>query len=258
MKNTLSVSLIQAPIILEKKETNLSNFFSLINQIKSTDIILLPEMFNTGFCIESAHLAESMNGKTIKWMKNIVRRKQCAIAGTLMIIENNKVYNRLIWISKNEKIFKYDKRHLFSLMNEDKYLNAGKERLIVNENGWNICPLICYDLRFPVFSRNNVDYDLLIFLANWPSKRIHAWDTLLKARSIENQCITIGLNRTSEPNDQIEYNGHSAVYDNFGNKIFYAGETKEKVETIILNKDSITKQRKKLNFLKDRDEFIIL
>ena len=143
-------------------------------------------------------------------------------------------------------------------MNEDKYLNAGKERLIVNENGWKICPLICYDLRFPVFSRNNVDYDLLIFLANWPSKRIHAWDTLLKARSIENQCITIGLNRTSEPNDQIEYKGHSAEYENFGNEIFYAGETKEKVETIILNKESIIKQRKKLNFLKDRDEFIIL
>ena len=221
MKNTLSVSLIQAPIILEKKETNLSNFFSLINQIKSTDIILLPEMFNTGFSPSSVLLAESMNGPTVAWMKERAKRKKCAIAGSLIIVEEKKYYNRLIWVTKNGRISHYDKRHLFSLVKEEEFISRGNERLIVELEGYKICPLICYDLRFPVFSRNNVEYDMLIYVANWPEVRIDAWNTLLKARAIENQCYTVGVNRVGIDGNGVAFNGHSQVFDLFGTKLLH-------------------------------------
>jgi predicted amidohydrolase len=192
MKQNLNLSLIQSHIFWEDVDKNLSHFERLISTISETDIILLPEMFNTSFCPKSTHLAEKMEGKTINWMKEISKQKNCAISGTLMITEKKKVFNRLVWISASGKIHTYDKHHLFSLIKEERYISKGQGRLIIEEQGWKICPLICYDLRFPVFSRNNVDYHLLIYLANWPIKRIDAWDTLLKARSIENQCFTIG------------------------------------------------------------------
>ena len=176
-------------------------------------------MFNTAFCPDAHHLAEEMNGQTINWMQEIANKKNSAIAGTLMIRENNNIYNRLIWISKNGKISKYDKRHLFSIAKEQKFLSKGNKRLIIELNGWKICPLICYDLRFPVFSRNNINYDVLIYLANWPNKRIDAWKTLLKARSLENQCYTIGLNRVGKDGNKIHFSGHSVVYDVVGKEL---------------------------------------
>ena len=216
MKKNLNISLIQSDIFWENIAKNLAHLTSLISEIEKTDVILLPEMFNTAFCPNSNHLAETMNGKTINWMKNIAKKRDCAISGSLMVKEKGKIYNRLVWISKNGMISHYDKRHLFSLAKENKYITKGEERIIIEINGWRILPLICYDLRFPVFSRNNVDYDILIYLANWPTKRIDSWTTLLKARAIENQCFTIGVNRVGIDGSGVSFNGESKVYGVFG------------------------------------------
>ena len=214
-------------------------------------------MFNTAFCPISNHLAETMNDKTVNWMQEIAKQKKCAIAGSLMIKANEKIYNRLIWISKNGEISTYDKRHLFSLINENEFLSKGKDRLIIEEGGWKICPLICYDLRFPVFSRNNIDYDILIYLANWPIKRIDAWDTLLKARAIENQCYTIGVNRIGEDENKIQFNGHSKMFDAFGKELLSANENKEAVLQIEISINDLKFKRQQMNFLQDRDSFTL-
>jgi omega-amidase len=256
MKN-INITLIQSSLFWEDVEMNLSHFDKLISEIKETDIILLPEMFNTAFCPKSNYLAETMEGKTVTWMKGMSKNKDCAIAGTLMISENEKVFNRLVWISKNGTIHTYDKHHLFSLIKEERYISKGKGRLIVEEEGWKVCPLICYDLRFPVFSRNDVDYDVLIYLSNWPVKRIEAWDTLLKARSIENQCYTVGVNRVGKDGNEIPFNGHSKVFDAFGKKILSATENIEEVLQIKISLDDLKLKRRQMNFLQDRDDFTL-
>jgi omega-amidase len=258
MKETLNITLVQSQLFWEDVEKNISHFDALISEISETDIILLPEMFNTSFCPKSNHLAENMDGKTVRWMKEIAETKGCAISGTLMISENKKVYNRLLWISKNGDIHTYDKHHLFSLIKEERYISKGEGRLIVTEQGWKICPLICYDLRFPVFSRNDVEYDVLIYLANWPVKRIDAWDTLLKARSIENQCYTIGVNRVGEDSNEIPFNGHSKVFDAFGKKLFSTTENKEEVLQFEISLDDLKLKRRQMNFLQDRDTFSLI
>jgi predicted amidohydrolase len=257
MKNSLNITLIQTSLFWENVEKNLSHFDKLISEISDTDIILLPEMFNTAFCPKSNHLAETMEGETVSWMKEIAKNKNSAIAGTLMIKEGEKAFNRLVWISKNRTIHTYDKHHLFSLIKEERYISKGTGRLIIEEDGWRICPLICYDLRFPVFSRNDVDYDLLIYLANWPIKRIDAWDTLLKARSIENQCYTIGVNRVGEDGNGIPFNGHSKVFDAFGKKLLFSTENKEEILQIEIFLDDLKLKRRQMNFLQDRDNFTL-
>jgi len=256
MKN-LNITLIQSSLFWKDVEMNLSHFDKIISEIKETDIILLPEMFNTSFCPKSNHLAETMDDKTVSWMKEISQNKDCAIAGTLMIKEGEKVFNRLVWISKSGIIYTYDKHHLFSLIKEERYISKGESRLIVEEYGWRICPLICYDLRFPVFSRNDVDYDLLIYLANWPVKRIEAWDTLLKARSIENQCYTVGVNRVGKDGNKILFNGHSKVFDAFGKKLLSNTENIEEVLQIKISLDDLKLKRRQMNFLQDRDNFTL-
>ena len=255
MKTNFKITLIQAELIWKDVVKNLSHFENLIADISNTDLILLPEMFNTAFCPKSVNLAETMTGKTVNWMQAISQNKNCAIAGTLMIKEGNCVYNRLVWISKEGVIFTYDKRHLFSLIKEEKTITKGKARLIVKMNGWGICPLICYDLRFPVFSRNNIDYDILIYLANWPIKRIDAWNSLLKARAIENQCYVIGLNRVGDDGNGVSFNGNSKVFDAFGEQLFSAPKNKEEILQITLSIDDLKLKRKQMNFLQDRDEF---
>jgi len=257
MKEILTITLIQSNLFWEDVDANLSHFNNLLSDVKEIDIILLPEMFNTAFCLESNHLAETMEGKTISWMKEISKQKNCAITGTLMVKENGKVYNRLVWILKNGEIHTYDKHHLFSLLKEEIHIEKGVGRLIVEVDGWKICPLICYDLRFPVFSRNNVDYDILIYLANWPIKRIDAWDALLKARAIENQAYTIGVNRVGEDGNGIPFNGHSKVFDAFGKELLSAIENKVEVLQINLSLDDLKLKRRQMNFLQDRDEFTL-
>ena len=258
MKTHLNITLIQSDLFWENVNSNLSSFGKLISNIKGADIILLPEMFNTSFSPKSSHLAESMDGKTINWMKDISKAKGCAIAGTLMVKEDGKVFNRLVWVSKSETIYTYDKHHLFSLIKEEKYISKGEKRLIVELDGYKICPLICYDLRFPVFSRNDMEYDLLIYLANWPVKRIDAWDALLKARSIENQCYTIGVNRVGEDGNEIPFNGHSKVFDAFGKELFSATENKEEVLQFEISLGDLKLKRRQMNFLQDRDNFSLL
>tara|TARA_B100000700_G_C15026522_1_gene848438 strand:+ start:729 stop:1505 length:777 start_codon:yes stop_codon:yes gene_type:complete len=257
MKKHLNLSLIQSNVFWKNVNKNLDQFEKLISQVTETDIILLPEMFNTAFCPKSSNLAEKMNGKTISWMRKISNQKNCSIAGTLMVSENQKIYNRLVWISASGKIQTYDKYHLFSLINEEKYISKGEGRLIIEEQGWKICPLICYDLRFPVFSRNNVNYDLLIYLANWPIRRIDAWDTLLKARSIENQCYTVGVNRVGEDKNKVSFNGHSKAFDVFGAELISGKDNKEEVLNISLCLDDLKLKRRQMNFLKDVDSFTL-
>jgi len=257
MKN-LVITIIQSNLFWENSAANLANFEKVISKIKETSIILLPEMFNTAFCPKSNHLAERMDGKTISWMKDISKTKDCAISGTLMIKEGENIFNRLVWISKKGTIQTYDKHHLFSLIKEERYISKGKGRLIIELEGWKICPLICYDLRFPVFSRNDVEYDALIYLANWPVKRIDSWDTLLKARSIENQCYTIGVNRVGKDGNEIPFNGHSKVFNAFGEELFSATENREEILQFEISLDDLKLKRRQMNFLQDRDDFRLL
>ncbi|MBE0423848.1 MAG: amidohydrolase, partial [Lutibacter sp.] len=229
-----------------------------INQInEQVDLIILPEMFTTGFNMHPQKIGDTMHGETVVWMRKIASEKNAAIAGSVIIFENNNFYNRFLFVHPSGEINFYDKRHLFTLAGEDKVYVAGKEKLIVEYKGWKICPLVCYDLRFPVWARNTEDYDLLIYVANWPKIRIAAWDTLLKARAIENMCYTIGVNRVGVDANNYEYNGHSAAYDCLGEQVAETTENKEETIIFTLNKNHISETRNKLGFLNDRDSFEI-
>ncbi|MEZ4793528.1 MAG: amidohydrolase [Gelidibacter sp.] len=219
------------------------------------DVIVLPEMFTTGFTMNPSGVAETMQGETVAWMKDWASQKQAAITGSLVIKEHNTYYNRLLFVHPNGTVETYDKRHTFSLAGEDKVYSAGTKKLIVTYKGWKICPLICYDLRFPVWSRNIEDYDVLIYVANWPKVRIAAWDTLLKARAIENMSYCIGANRVGLDGNNHEYSGHSAAYDVLGNQLDTIPCDKEAIEIVTLNKEELETYRSKLNFLEDRDRF---
>jgi len=254
----MKVALIQTELHWENPLKNRNHFESKINSIQEPiDLILLPEMFSTGFTMHPFTVAESNNGATLAWMKTIAKEKNSAIIGSLIIEESNQFFNRLVFVLPSGEIQTYDKRHLFSLAGEDKIYTAGTEKLIVDYKGFKICPLICYDLRFPVFSRNTVDYDLLIYVANWPKPRIKAWDALLKGRAIENMCFTVGVNRIGTDYNKHEYSGHSQAIDCFGNYLVEP-QDKEGVFIINLNKDELHEARGKFNFLADRDDFSIL
>ena len=255
MKNELEISVIQSKIICKNKSANLKCFDKQISEIKSSDIILLPEMFNSGFYPKEKKLAEKMDGETVNWMLQKSIKNKCSIAGTLMILEGTKIYNRLVWVNNKQEIFFYDKVHLFSMGKEDKHINKGNKRLIIEDYGWKICPLICYDIRFPVFSRNNVNYDILVYLANWPIARIEAWDILLKARAIENQCFTFGVNRVGIDNNHVKYNGSSAAYNYSGKKILSTTRNTVCVNSVKIYKSEIETYRKKMNFLNDMEEY---
>ena len=257
MNSNLEISIFQIDLAYKDKLKNYNTIDLLSEKINKTDIILLPEMFNTSFVPSDISLAEKMDGQSIKWMKSLSKRKNASVVATLMIEENDQFYNRLVWVSKYGEIYTYDKCHLFSLAKEDYTLTKGTSKIIISENGWNICPLICYDIRFPVFCRNQDDYDLLIFLSSWPEKRINAWDTLLKARAIESQCFTIGVNRGGEDPSGNLFPGHSLAFDSFGNRIVDLSNKKNTIKNVILSKDKLILQRRQMNFLKDRDLFTI-
>lgn len=255
MSNSLTVALIQTSLIWENPEANRKYIEQKVNTINSVDLIVLPEMFTSGFTMNASEVAETMDGKTISWLKDLARLKQAAIVGSLVISENNTYYNRLVCVEPSGKISQYDKRHTFTLAGEHKVYTAGTDKLILDYKGWKICPMVCYDLRFPVWARNIEDYDLLLYVANWPKVRIDAWDTLLKARSVENMAYCIGVNRVGLDGNNYEYSGHSAAYDVLGNRIDSIPESKEAIEIITLEKEHIKKYREKLGFLKDRDSF---
>ncbi|WP_372768505.1 amidohydrolase [Lutibacter sp.] len=258
MQNNLKVVIIQANLVWENPIQNRLNFTEKINQIKEqVDLIILPEMFTTGFSMQPQKIGDTMHGETVKWMRKIASEKDTAITGSVIIFENNNFYNRFLFVHPSGEINFYDKRHLFTLAGEDKVYESGKEKLIVNYKGWKICPLVCYDLRFPVWARNVEAYDLLIYVANWPKTRIAAWDTLLKARAIENMCYTIGVNRVGVDANNYEYNGHSAALNSLGEQVVETQEKQEETVVFTLDKNHISEIRNKLGFLNDRDIFEI-
>lgn len=252
----LRLTLIQTDLTWEEPEVNLAHFENLIDNIKEeTDLILLPEMFTTGFSMQPQPLAEDNDGRTLTWLKKQAQKKNAAISGSVIIREKDKYVNRLFFVLPDGNYHTYDKRHLFSFAGEHNNYAQGTQKLIVEYKGWRICPLICYDLRFPVWARNTENYDLLFYIANWPQRRIMHWDTLLKARSIENICYVAGLNRTgSDPNNNI-YNGHSTVYKPMGEPLPCPDWEKEFTHTFTLEKSFLEETRKKFRFLEDRDEF---
>ena len=254
----MNVALIQTNIIWENPAENRSVLEAKINSITNDiDLLILPEMFTSGFTMNPSSVAETMQGTTIFWLKNIAKAKNCAITGSLIITENKNFYNRMVFVFPDGEIQYYDKKHLFTLAGEDKVYTSGTEKVLVNYNNWKICLQVCYDLRFPVFSRNTENYDLLIYVASWPKVRTNAWDILLKARAVENISYVIGVNRIGTDNNNFEYIGHSQIIDELGNFIIKPTEN-EGVFIADLEKNKMIETRKKLNFLEDRDYFDLI
>lgn len=259
MKNSLKISLIQADTIWESIDQNLNKIGRKTEKLdRDTDLVILPELFSTGFTMEADKIAETMDGKAVTWMKEKARSMDCLVMGSLVIREEGFFYNRLVAAFPHGDVLSYDKRHLFSYAGEDKVFKAGEQRLIFSYKGFRICPLICYDLRFPVWSRNTEEIDLLIYVANWPDARMMAWDTLLKARAIENMCFVAAVNRVGLDNNGLNYTGHSAVYDAMGETLLSLKTGEEAFEKVSLDAGHIKEVRSKFRFLKDRDEFKIL
>ena len=262
--NPLKTTLIQSDIYWQDVDANLAMLEEKIWQIEGqTDIIILPEMFNTGFSMDAEKLAEPMNFKTFRWMNQMAKQKNAAITGSYIVKEATKYFNRLYWVEPDGSFSFYDKRHLFRMGDEHLTYAEGKKRLIRKFRGWKIMPLVCYDLRFPVWSKNRYDkeadeleYDLLIYVANWPKPRTEVWDALLKARSLENQCFTIGLNRTGSDGEGIAYDGHSIVYD-FKGKALNDATNKPGIQTVSLNLDELQSFRNKFPAYLDWDTFKI-
>ena len=231
--NDLKVIIIQSDLAWENPTANLNNFDAKINSIsEKTDIIVLPEMFNTAFSINPAKCAETMYGATMKWIQHKAKEKNCVIVGSILINENGDFYNRMVWIQPDGSHFTYDKRHLFRMSDEYKLFNGGNNRTIIEYKGWKINLLICYDLRFPVWSRNtykdgNYEYDLMIYVANWPASRSFIWQTLLKARAIENQSYVIGVNRVGDDGFNTPHSGDSMIIDPVGNVIYKPRQIKK-------------------------------
>lgn len=264
MNQSLTVTLVQTHLHWEDRAANIAMLDKKIRSINDrTEIVVLPEMFTTGFSMNPQSLAETMDGETMQWMKRIAADKKIILAGSIIAEENGKYYNRMIWMLPNGQYGVYDKRHRFAYAGEDEKFTAGSKRLIASAKGWKINLLICYDLRFPVWSRqsqnnntNELEYDLLIYVANWPEKRSHAWRTLLQARAIENQCYVVGVNRVGDDGNKHHYIGDSLVADPLG-EVLYHKKDEEDIHTITLDKEHLKAVREKLPFWKDADRFVI-
>src|SRR5690554_6360477 len=259
MQNELKIALIQTELFWENPKQNRIHFTKKIQSIsEAVDLMVLPEMFTSGFTMNPEKVAETMFGETVVWMQELALKEQTALVGSVVIKENGYYYNRMLFVHPNGLLETYDKRHTFTLAGEDKAYTAGKDKLLVTYKGWKICPLVCYDLRFPVWSRNVENYDLIYYVANWPQVRVAAWDALLKARSIENMAYCIGVNRVGEDGNGFPYNGHSAVYDSLGNCLSDGLESDENVYITSLDKNKLIETREKFRFLADKDDFKIL
>jgi predicted amidohydrolase len=257
-KEKMIVSLIQAPLVWENPSENRLYFEQKIKAIsQQTNLIVLPEMFTSGFTMNPQHVGETIQGKTILWLIELAKAKKAAITGSLVIQEGEHYFNRMVFVFPSGKVEYYDKRHLFTLAGEEKVYQPGKEKKIIEYNDWRICLQVCYDLRFPVFARNTEEYDLLIYVANWPKIRTNAWGILLKARAVENLAYVIGVNRIGTDANEHEYIGHSQVIDELGNYLLEP-QRNEHVFHVGLDKEKMLETRKKLNFLNDRDDFLLL
>lgn len=258
MAETLHIALLQTSLAWESPEENRSAIAQKLEALrKETDLVVLPEMFTTGFTMQPERIAESEGPKTIQWMGAMALKCNAAICGSIVFREaDGRYYNRFFFITPEGQQHAYDKRHTFTLAGEDKVYTAGKEKCLVDYKGFRICPLVCYDLRFPVWSRNVEGYDLLLYVANWPAPRVHAWDILLQARAIENMAYCAGVNRVGTDANGHSYAGHSAVYDCLGHSIAYS--EKDIVLYASLNKTHLRETRERLKFLDDRDSFSLV
>ena len=269
MPKNLRITLMQQPLVWENPQANLDHFTTLISKIKrgSTDVIVLPEMFTTGFTMKATHLAETIGGKAMSWMAEVAGTKRTAVCGSVMMKEGNNIYNQFIWMAPDMTYSVYNKRHLFRMGKEHEVFAAGDESVLIEYKGWNICPQVCYDLRFPVWSRNRLkttaakkyspEYDILLYVANWPEVRSFAWKHLLIARAIENQCYVVGVNRVGKDGNGMKYKGDSVVVDYLGNKMSKLSPSRPAVETVVLDAASLEKFRKSFPALMDADQFII-
>jgi len=255
--NTLKVTTFQAYLFWENIEKNLQNLALRLSSIREkTDLIVLPEMFSTGFSMNPEKLAEGMDGPTMQWMHQQAKKFKSVLTGSIIIKENKKYYNRLIWMRPDGSYEYYDKRHLFGFANEDRHYTPGTKKLFVELNGWKICPMICYDLRFPVWLRNKKgeEYDILLIVANWPERRSLHWRSLVPARAIENQAFVIAVNRVGHDGSEIFHSGDSMCIDPSG-KVVYYKPNDEDLYTFSINKEDLIEVRKSLPFLKDADDF---
>ncbi|BCY27658.1 amidohydrolase [Flavobacterium okayamense] len=251
----MKVAILQTDLVWENPIYNRLTIESkVLSSDKKFDILVLPEMFTSGFTMNPERVAETMQGETIQWLKSLAKQKKTAIIGSLVIEEEGNYYNRLVFVTPKGEIQHYNKRHLFTLAGEEKVYTKGTEKVIFEYKDWKICPQVCYDLRFPVFARNVEDYDLLVYVANWPKVRTQAWDTLLKARAIENMSFVIGVNRVGKDANGHDYIGHSQVIDELGNELIAPFEESD-LQVVSLNKKKMHETRAKLNFLNDKDEF---
>jgi omega-amidase len=263
--STLTITTIQSTLHWEDKQANLAMFEKKIMGIsEKTEIVILPEMFSTGFSMKPETLAEKMDGETVAWMKRIAAQKRIVLTGSVIIEDEGHYFNRLIWMLPNGQYGFYDKRHLFAYAGEHEHYMPGNKRLIASVKGWRILLIVCYDLRFPVWCRQMPPateggeelYDLLICVANWPERRNVAWKTLLQARAIENQCYVAGVNRVGHDGNNIAHSGDSMIVSPMG-EVMYTRQNDEDIYTLTLQKDALEEVRKKLPFLDDADDFII-
>jgi omega-amidase len=254
----LNIAVFQFDLAWEDPVANRLKIDQLLQETdEKTDVVFLPEMFTTGFSMNVSELAEPMDGETIQWMKKRCQEHQLALCGSLIISENNHFFNRLVFVEPSGKIQFYNKRHLFTMGNEESHFEKGMERLIVQYKGWRICPLICYDLRFPVWSRNRNDYDLLVYSANWPENRKDVWNTLLRARAIENQTYVVGANRVGVDGQKIAYSGNSQIFDTKGNCLSESNEDDEMIISAEISYSEMDKFRTSFTVLNDADSFSI-
>lgn len=251
----LRITTVQSSLHWENIDANLEQFSEKLAGLENqTDLIVLPEMFTTGFSMNAQQLAENMEGKTMQWMTAQAADKGAVLTGSFIARENGAYYNRLIWMRPDGTFETYDKRHLFRLAKEHNFYKAGTKRLVTQWKSWKICPLICYDLRFPVWSRNTENYDLLIYVANFPERRSEAWKNLLVARAIENQAFTVGVNRVGTDGKDIFHSGDTSVID-FEGRLLYRASQVEAVFSTSLSLTDLKRFRKRLSFLADGDDF---
>ena len=257
MQENLIVSTLQTDIVWEQPEKNRERLEPQIASLAGkSHLIILPEMFTTGFSMNTVQLAETMDGPTVQWMADQAAKTEAVVAGSVIIQDRGDYFNRLIWMRPDGTHSHYDKRHLFTFADEDQFYTAGENHLLVDCRGWSICPLICYDLRFPVWSRNVHKYDLLIYVANFPAVRQYAWRSLLTARAIENQVYTIGVNRVGKDGKDIEYNGDTMVVDYAGKTLLHLAQ-QPNLSTVELSYTEQQVFRTRYQFLRDADRFAI-
>jgi omega-amidase len=254
----MKISIIQPSTIWENKDANFSNLEQLLrNNFEVTDLVVLPEMFSTGFSLNASNLAEETGGKTATWLHSMALKGKFAICGSFIVVSNSKYYNRFLFVNSEDNNFFYDKRHLFSIAGESNVFTQGNSRKIITYCGVRLFPIICYDLRFPVWCRNRGDYDVLICVASWPDVRREAWNSLLKARAIENQCYVIGVNRTGTDNEGFNYAGDSVIIDPLGKILVKVNDYEQGSGTAEISLSELQAFRERFPFLKDSDKFEI-